>query len=71
MIPAANAPPQRPRQRTSVTCGPTADFNAAAPDTTGAEAAGAMNDSNSAPALATTIVRLIRVDVLTAVLLVV
>src|SRR6516165_9632232 len=71
MMPAANAPPQRPRQRTSVMCGLAADFSAAAPDTNGAEATGAMEDSISAPAVAMPIVRLIRVDVLTAVLLLV
>jgi hypothetical protein len=71
MMPAATAPPKpRPRQRTSVTCGPAADFKAAAPDTTGADAAGAVDDSISAPAVATPIACLIKVNVLTAVLLV-
>jgi hypothetical protein len=54
-----------------VTCGLAADFSAAAPDTNGAEATGAMEDSISAPAVAMPIVRLLRVDVLTAVLLLV
>jgi hypothetical protein len=69
MMRVANAPPQRPRQRTSVDSGLAADFNAATPDTTGAAAAGAMDDSISAPVVATPTVRLIMVDVLMAVLL--
>jgi hypothetical protein len=54
-----------------VDSGLAADFNAATPDTTGAAAAGVMDESISAPVVATPTVRLIMVNVLMAALLVI